>query len=301
VQALLARFAPGETALDLGGMMSLNVHILPSDRVIRVHRRFVSRARITAERSLRREWFDRGLNVPEPGALDGREFRQWHGRLVEAERYLPSQQPDPTIANYHWLFAELGYLHTVTAATTVELPRQLAASWSPPSSLRRWLAHMLPALAAHPDYADVLQNIARGIERRWIAPAAVPAQVIHGDFRLGNICLASDGRTVVYDLGFAERAPRVRDVAYSLAYAMLALPPDTPTEETVHDLIGAYNETAPGPVTILERAAIPPYAASVLIHAAAHAGYMADPACAIEHHVPFVRLASAFVAMNLPS
>ena len=54
VQELLASLAPGEEAVELGGTMSLNLHLTPSDRVVRVHQPFVTAARLQGEQAVRR-------------------------------------------------------------------------------------------------------------------------------------------------------------------------------------------------------------------------------------------------------
>ena len=53
VQRLVQRIAAGSRATDLGGWVSLNLHLEPAGLVLRVHQPFVSRRRVRVVQRLR--------------------------------------------------------------------------------------------------------------------------------------------------------------------------------------------------------------------------------------------------------
>lgn len=75
--------------------------------------------------------------------------------------------------------------------------------------------------------------------------------------------------------------PRVHDLAYALIFMLLAHhAQDSPEEfdwSIIPDLIAAYQFTSPSPLTPLERQALPPCAASVLLYPLALAGFSSNP------------------------
>ena len=224
VQELLASLAPGEEAVELGGTMSLNLHLTPSDRVVRVHQPFITAARLHGEQAVRRIVSRSGMATAEALSFDGQTVLPCGKRLAEVEPFLASTQPAASVASYRWLFSQMGTLHRYLVTCDIVLPRSLAATWAPPGSLARWLQVTVPALSMTEEgsaVADRLGALTRGIRRLWIPPSELPVQIVHGDFRLGNLVRSPMGQPIVFDFGFTDRCPRVHDVAYSVAFMVL--------------------------------------------------------------------------------
>ena len=298
VSALLHRIAPGAAVRDLGGNMSLNVHLPETDRVVRVHRPWNAMRRIRGEQRLRMALIDIGWSTPRPLQIGGQAVVRCGSRLAELETYLPGEQPPATTATYRWLFGEMGRLHRDLARLDPGLPRSLAANWAPPGSLRRWLAVTSPALDVVSDGAVAaarLRHVVRHVRRCWIPPRALPRQVIHGDFRPGNVVIDSSGRTVMYDWGFANVQTRVHDLAYAAAFMVLALGGPQADRSLLDELIACYEDTQGETLLPAERAMLPVDAAAVMVYALAHAGYMADPASALPLFLPFLNVAAWFL------
>lgn len=78
------------------------------------------------------------------------------------------------------------------------------------------------------------------VRRMWIAPSQLPGQVVHGDFRLGNLARSPAGLPVVFDFGFVDRRPRLHDEAYALAFMVLGLGIKTASAWMVADVVHHY-------------------------------------------------------------
>jgi Ser/Thr protein kinase RdoA (MazF antagonist) len=299
VQRLLARIAPGETAIDMGGNFTLNMDLPRSNRVVRVHRPWNTSRRIRGEQRLRRALIDAGWSTPRPLSFAGRDVLRCGSRLAEVETYLPGHQPSASVASYRRLYHEMGRLHRDLAVLDVDLPLGMAANWAPPGSLRRWLAVTVPALSITPEGAGAaarLEDVVRHVRRRWIPPGRLPQQLIHGDFRLGNVVHGEDGQTVVYDFGFANVRPRVHDLAYTAAFMMLSLDIPQDGQEIVEIVVESYERARRDSLQPQERAWLPVDAAAVMVYTLAHAGYVADPQSMLPLFLPFLDVAEWFLA-----
>lgn len=296
VQQLLGQIAPGEQAVELGGTMSLNLHLRPSHRVLRIHRPFVTAARVQGEQALRRRVSRSGLSTAEALSFHGDTVLPCGRRLAEVEPFLESSQPEMSVTSYRWLFQQLGVFHHSARQCDIVLPRSVAATWAPPGSLTRWLNVTIPALSVTADGVRVahrLRTLMNRIRRMWIAPSQLPGQVAHGDFRLGNLARSPAGLPVVFDFGFADRRPRLHDVAYALAFMVLGLGIKTASAWMVADVIHHYRQGHG--LEPSERQTLAAYAASVMLHAVAHDGFTADPLAALDRRVPFLDVAEWFL------
>ena len=95
--------------------------------------------------------------------------------------------------------------------------------------LRRWVPVTVAAIGDDPETAELarlLGALTRRLRRQWVPASALPVHLVHGDVRLSNVRRTPDGRTVYLDFGFAARRPRVQDLAYALAFMVLALRDD---------------------------------------------------------------------------
>jgi Ser/Thr protein kinase RdoA (MazF antagonist) len=300
VQRLAAAMAPGARLTDLGGTMSLNARLEPGGLVLRVHQPFIARRRLLAVQAVRRRLAEQGLTVPVPVARRGATLFRCGRRWAELERYLPNEKPAPTPEAYAWLFRAMGDLHRALATIDLRVPRPLIATYGPPGSLRRWLPVAEAAVRANPEAAAVarwVRDLVGRLRRQWPPATGLPTQLVHGDIRLGNVCRAPDGGTIYLDFGFLAVRPRIHELAYSLAYMVLALggcaAPGRFAWSMVPRLVADYEAAAQVRLTPAERRALAPCAAAVPLYHAAIAGFTVDPAKQLlgGHQIPFLRLA----------
>jgi Ser/Thr protein kinase RdoA (MazF antagonist) len=303
VQRLAGSISPESRVADLGGVMSLNVLLDAAGLVLRVHQPFVSRRRVLALRAVRSGLSHLGLLVPSPVRWQAADVFRCSGRWAEVETYVPHQRPPATLEGYAWLFGALGALHKALRRLSVRVPRPLVATYAPPSSLRRWMRVTEAAVRDSPEAASLAHQLGEllpPLRRRWVPQTELPAQLVHGDGSLSNICRISDGRTAYLDFGFLARRPRVHDLAYALAFMLLALggpeAMDTFPWHWVPRLVGAYEATAGAHLLAAERVALVPYSASVLLHDAALDGFTEDPIGKLLSRRHFIQLAAWLLA-----
>ena len=297
VRRLIAGIAPGARAIDLDGVMSLNVRLEPAGLVLRVHQPFATRARLGALQEVRRRLVDRGLVAPLPVPWRGETVFRCGSRWAELEEFIPHESQDPSPAAYAWLFGAMGSLHRELAALDLAVPRPLVATYAPPGSLRRWLAVTEAAVRHDREAAKVarlLHDLVNELRRQWVPAAGLPAQLVHGDVRLRNVCRKTDGTAVYLDFGFVAHRPRVHDVAYALTFMLWSQNQDWPPEHFdrrgISAMVEAYESAGGRPLTGEERRALVPYAAAVPLYAAALDGFTEDPVGKLRGRLAFVRL-----------
>ena len=303
IQRLAAAISPASRATDLGGVMSLNVGLDAAGLVLRVHQPFVSRRRLLALQQVRRCLASQGLLVPTPVPWHDAPVFRCGERWAELETYVAHQRPAPTFASYTWMFQEMGVLHRALAQVDLAVPRPLVATYAPPGSLRRWLPVTEHAVRDDPQAAIVaalLRSLVGQLRRQWLPARALPVQFIHGDVRLSNVCRTQAGRTVYFDLGFLAQRPRVYELAYALAFMLLALGAHQVPEDfawgCVPRLVEAYEAAASVRLTRAERRALAPYTASVPLYAAALDGFTEKPVEKLCARLPFLQLSTWLLA-----
>jgi Ser/Thr protein kinase RdoA (MazF antagonist) len=282
---------------DLGGVMSLNAWLDPAGLVLRVHQPFVSRPRLLALQNVRQRLGSQGLLVPIPLRWRHSTVFRCGNRWAELEAFIPHQRPKPTLNSYSWMFQAMGALHRALAKLKLPVPRPLVATYAPPGTLRRWLPITEAAVRDDPEAADVaqlLRALMRRLRGQWLPETQLPVQLVHGDVRLSNVCRTPNGAPVYFDFGFLACRPRIHDLAYALAYMVLALngrrsPRNFPWPSLAR-LIEAYEFAADSRLTPAERKALVPFTAAVPIYHAAIAGFSNDPARQLRSALPFLRL-----------
>lgn len=291
------------SAVDLGGTMSLNVHVPDESAVLRVHAPFASRSRLLALQQLRRRLASRGLVVGAPMDLHGRELRRAGPYLAELERHIAHEKPSPTWPSYVWMYEAMGRLHRHTADVPVRLPRPQVSTYGPPSSLRTWLRVTEAAVGQDPEARSLVERtraLVRRLEARWIPATRLPRRVIHGDVRLGNVATTVDGDAAYFDFGFAADRPRIHELAYSLFWIVLR-PDDRGRAETfawadLPDLLAAYERGAAERLHEVERVALVPFLAAVPLYLAAVAGYTPDPVATLRGEEPGLEIAAGVLS-----
>ena len=105
--------------------------------------------------------------------------------------------------------------------------------------------------------------------------------------------------TLAADESLAQR-PRIHDLAYSLAFMVLALgehqEPERFAWQSVPRLCEEYEAAAKTRLTEAERRALLPYTAAVPLYSAAIAGFTNDPAGLLRARQPFLRLSAWLLA-----
>ncbi len=300
VQRLIAAIAPETHGTDLGGVMSLNVHLASAGLVLRVHQPFVSRPRLLAVQDVRRHLATVGLCVPAPLPWRHARVLRCGTRWAELEEYLPHERLAPAPASYTWLFAAMGRLHRALATLDLRVPRPLVATYAPPTSLRRWLLITEAAVQNDPEAAPTarhLRDLVRRLDRQWAPVPRLPRQLVHGDVRLSNVGRTATGTAVYLDFGFLAIRPRIHDLAYALAFMLRALnAPHAWAWSSVGPLLCAYEEAVQSPLTEAERAALAPSTAAIPLYHAALAGCTADPARELRIQRPFLHLSEWLLA-----
>lgn len=297
VDRLAQRISPGASAVDLGGTMSLNVKIEPDNLVLRIHQAFVSRQRLSAVQRIRSHCAAQGLVTTEPLYRNNQSMFRFRNRWAELETYLPHERLAPTADAYLWMFEAMGVLHLALERFEHPVPRPVVSTYAAPSTLRRWLA---TAESKVRDDADALVIVRRlrdqlqALNRQWVYAPELPVQLVHGDVRLSNVCKGTDGRDVYFDFGFAAYRPRIHDVAYAIAFMLLALgrhkEPESDAWTLIGELISRYEEAARTTLTASERKALLPYTAAVPLYQIVIAGLMNDTGGELRGKLHFLRL-----------
>ncbi len=303
VQRLAAQIGPGSHVTDLGGTMSLNARLDPADLVLRVHQPFMSRQRLLAVQEVRRRLADLALVVPVPLPWRSSTVFRCGNRWAELEEYLPHAKPAPTPEAYTWLFRAMGALHRALATLDLTAPRPVVATYGPPRSLRRWLPVTDVAVQGDPEAENIvrlLRDLVSRLSGQWVPANRLPVQLVHGDVRLGNVRRTPDGETAYLDFGFLAHRPRVHELAYSLAFMVLALDgceaPERFAWRLIPRLIEEYEAASKSRLSPAERRALAPYTAAVPLYHAAIAGFTLDPAGHLRDHLPFLRLGEWLLA-----
>lgn len=303
VQHLIAAISPESHVTDLGGVMSLNVRLDAAGLVLRVHQPFISRQRLLAVQDVRRRLASQGLVVPTPVCWNNTTVFRCKNRWAELEAYLPHERLAPTLDAYAWLFRAMGTLHGALRDLDLVVPRPLVATYAPPRSLWRWLPVTETAVQGDPEAAEVarlLRALVQQLQRQWLPATGFPMQLVHGDVRLSNVCQTADGRTVYLDFGFLARRPRIHELAYALAFMLLALGGhralDSFAWASIRRLVEDYEATANVRLTLVERRALAPYTAAVPLYAAALDGFTENPVEKLLSRLPFLHLSAWLLA-----
>jgi len=303
VQRLVAAIAPETHGTDLGGVMSLNVHLASAGLVLRVHQPFVSRPRLLAVQDVRRHLATVGLCVPAPLSWHHVRVLRCGTRWAELEEYLPHERLAPAPASYTWLFEAMGRLHRALDTLDLRVARPLVATYAPPASLRRWLLITEAAVQNDPEAAPTarhVRDLVRRLDRQWVPATRLPQQLVHGDVRLSNVGRTATGTAVYLDFGFLAIRPRIHDLAYALAFMLRALDahhaPHAFAWPSVGPLLSAYEEAVHSPLTEAERDALAPSTAAIPLYHAALAGFADDPARELRIQRPFLHLSEWLLA-----
>lgn len=299
IQAVLVRLGVDSVPADLGGTMSLNLHLEELDLVLRVHGRFEQESRVRALRDLRRRLHGQGLTVGVPMPLFGDEIVFVDRRVAEIETFIEAEKPAPTWDSYLWMYRAMGRLHDAIdqGAAGLELPVPEVATYASPAELRAWMTGTVPAVAHDDHAAGIVAQVGDmigALEQQWIPPEQLPEQLVHGDIRLGNVVrTATDA--AYFDFGFAARRPRIHDLAYALFWIILK-PDDSGRADTFDwsratEFLAAYEDAARTTISPLERRALAPLLAAIPMYFVAIASYTPDPSDRVKQEIQSLAIA----------
>jgi Ser/Thr protein kinase RdoA (MazF antagonist) len=272
VSTVIADVAQGAGWADIGGGFNLNL-LIDAERpvVLRVHRPWVRRGRVSGLRRLRERLQRTPVHVARPVRISGRDLVRVADRWAEAEEYIDHVQPQAGENASVRLFEELGHLHTALKAVWEPGPPEPfddhrtfgQLRYSVGFTRRRLGARSEPVVKRTRQLTGELSEVRDGVE--------LPSAPIHGDYKLSNVGELADGSWATFDLDFARVRERLYDVAASLHHVARdgeLLQPQR--------LLDAYESTAPEPLTRDEHRWLPGALALVPLHWAATAGLVGD-------------------------
>ena len=291
VSALIDRVARGAGWADIGGGFNLNVRIDAEPPVVlRVHRPWVRRGRVAGLRRLRERLQRTPVRVARPIRIPGCDLLRVADRWAEIEEFIDHVQLRAVEDSYVRLFEELGRVHTALEAVWEPSPPEPLDDhrtfgqlhYSVGFTRRRLGLRSEPVVRRMRQLTAELSKLRKEVE--------LPGSPIHGDYKLGNTGVLSDGSWATFDLDFARVRERLYDIAGSLNHIVFAPrrpggPPDL--GGSLHfaqsgawldprRLLDAYEGTAPEPLTPDEHRWLPGALALIPLHWAATAGLVGD-------------------------
>ena len=285
---------------DLGGTYNLNLR-LQTDResvVLRVHRPWVSPARLAATQAIRLGLRELGLPVVAPlSACSGTMAVTVDGRLAEVEPWLPDDGGADDRDRLLVAAELLGQLHAGLRAVRPTVPI-VPALVSNNLSLRvfdDWLARTARAVGAVPRSDDTVVaeqacRDAEGIARqaRSILRATGVRQLVHGDYGHENVRFTGLVATAIVDVDFLHEGERIVDLAdlafsphWMSEFGQLDLPPADRDWDVVPDLIHRYDAAGGQPLSMGEISVLPLAMAAVPLNWLAASWLLEDPVAAV--------------------
>ncbi len=280
VSAVIDHVACGAGWTDLGGQFNLNLRIDAEPPVVlRVHRPWVRRGRVSGLRRLRERLQRTPVRVARPIPISGSDLVRVADRWAELEEFIDHVQPRGDEDSYVRLFEELGRVHTALKAVWEPSPPEPLGDhrtfgqlrYSVGFTRRRLGPRSEPVVHRMRQLTGELSKLRNGVE--------LPSGPIHGDYKLGNAGELPDGSWATFDLDFARVRERLYDVAGCLNHVVQSGPDGVGKPIELLEprrLIDAYESTAPEPLTRDECRWLHGALALVPLHWAATAGLVGD-------------------------
>jgi homoserine kinase type II len=264
----------GNQVRDLGGSSCLNVLVAagPARYVVRVYRPYMTTGRLAALH-LVRQTLERG-GVPCAPLVPTRDGQPWvrsGGRFVEVERFVAHDAAMDCWERLEVGLPVLGRIHTLLHDVTLSAEGRTApfANYLEPvraqqatargtARIRSW--HPTPAEVRLADRADELAARVAAGERAL--SAALPRQMVHGDFWDTNVLFTAGRVVLVLDFDFMGERARIDDLALVLYFADAGATFGHDAEDghwlaRLRRLVEAYDRGLDRPLTSRERAALP--------------------------------------------
>lgn len=240
--------------VDIGGSSNLNLY-LPTEgtgHMLRVHRAWVTPARLGSLQSVRQLLARRGLPFIEPiPTRTGTGWIRIGGHLAEVERYVGGEDMDgsrtlrlgmPVLARVH---SELRRISAGPAESTAPVANHVDAQRVRIAAARA--AAIISSWNGSADDDAVAASTEQLASELWEAEAplvtGMPVQLVHGDFWDNNVKFHGDAVAGILDLDFMEERPRIDDLALILYYAYATLRSarlEDSARQALADLVGNY-------------------------------------------------------------
>jgi Ser/Thr protein kinase RdoA (MazF antagonist) len=202
-------------------------------------------------------------------ARDGQPWVSVGSRLLEVERFVDHDAKMDTWDRLERGLPLLGRIHSLlrTVAVTAEGRTPLFANHVEPAQARAATARgatrirswqPTPAEERLARVADELAELVSAGERDLVT--ALPRQLVHGDYWDNNVLFRGERVVLVADLDFMGERARIDDLALTLYFADAGFGRDEADESRLarlRRLVDAYASGLDGPLTTLERAALP--------------------------------------------
>jgi len=301
---------------DLGGAYNLNLWVRGGDReiVARIHRPWVTRARLMMLHDVRGGLIDQGLPVPEPlRTVSGETAWRYTDRWMEAAEYVPNDGCADTWERLETAFALLGRLHDAIEAhgeSAAFVPPRVS-DYALPATLRPWMdqTERLVAQAAgngtgHP--AEMVQAALEtvheasdilGVVEEWWEEGGylLPEQAVHGDFGGDNLLFRGADVVAILDFDFLAVRERLFDLAFALYWVFANHEADRAPRDLSWDrsarLLALYNENTARPLIPDEWDSLPIEIARIPLYWVAEASFAADPVPSVAAHSGSIRFA----------
>jgi homoserine kinase type II len=255
-------------ARDLGGSSNLNVIV--GDWVVRVYRPYVTVERVEALQKAREHLRTGGVPCPElRRTTRGPSLVTFQGRVVEVERFIPADLRMDSWERLEKGLPLLGRVHSLLSE--LDLGQDGAeppfANHVAPEDAVRWARAGAERMRAwNPSDADVAlasatERLAEGLwDLEEDLTAALPRQIVHGDFWDNNVLFAGDQVALLTDFDFMGRRARIDDLALTLYFTNSTFSDDQVSPGRIarlRRLVDAYDSGLDSPLTVEERAALP--------------------------------------------
>ena len=316
-----------DETIPLGGAVNgvVLIHTGIGDLVIRVHRPWTARDRLSAVHAVQNRLRALGIPIPPvvatpagqtfvtmPGDPSGPPGAE-HDRLVEVTVAVAADPVEETRDRANLALSMLAPLHNALA--TIDPGGVMQPNYAAHVDVLKaldWLDDTDAAFAtcaSHPDFAragavrrtarEVIEHIRK--DRLMLEPQ-LPRQLVHGDLGLGNVLVRGARVVAVLDFDYVALRPRLFDLAYAFYHTLTRLRSRRRTGALADDELNwlagqvvAYTRSAHDPLTAPELNALPLEMAMAGLYPAIEAGFLADhPARAIgqtlgiEHHLPLI-------------
>jgi homoserine kinase type II len=262
----------GSRISDLGGSSNLNLLVADDHTryVVRVYRPYVTAGRLADIHLVRRELGRGGVpSAPVVPTGDGQPWVSVAGRLLEVEQFV---EHDANMDSWDRLEAGLpllGRIHSLLQnvevsvegripmfANHVEPGQTLPTTARGTARIRGWQATPTEEHLAR--MADELAELVSAGERDLVA--ALPRQLVHGDFWDNNVLFRDERVVLVADLDFMGERARIDDLALTLYLADSSFGHDEADGSRLarlRRLVDAYASGLDQPLTTRELAALP--------------------------------------------
>lgn len=285
---------------DLGGAYNLNLWVRGGAReiVARVHRPWVTRARLMMLHDVREGLRDQGLPVPEPlRTAHGETTWRYTDRWMEAAEFVPNDGMADTWERLETAFSLLGQLHDAIEAhgeAAAFVPPRVS-DYALPAALRPWMheTERIINQAAENGQADAdtvrvaLETCHEaddllGVVEEWWEEGGylLPEQAVHGDYGGDNLLFRNGKVAAILDFDFLAVRERLFDVAFALYWVFSNLEVDRLPRDLSWDkaavLLSHYNNATSRPLIPDEWDSLPLQIARVPLYWVAEAAFAAD-------------------------